>query len=117
MKTFLLTSVSVLAVLLGLAEAVPEIEGRGDWGTDANGLSCRFTPDNSEYAIGEIVYVLVEITNSTDKPIALGLEPLIEIKHSNGSSLIDKKSLFRRRGHPPACLCVSARRQAGTGLK
>jgi len=30
---------------------------------------------------------------------------------------IDKKSLFRRHGHPPACLCVSARRQAGTGLK
>ena len=29
---------------------------------------------------------------------------------------IDKKSLFRRHGHPPACLCVSARRQARTGL-
>lgn len=87
MKPFLFTSVSVLAVLLGLVEAVPEIEGRGDWGTEANGLSCRLTPDKNEYAIGETVYVLVEITNNTEKPIALGLEPLIEIKHSKGSSL------------------------------
>jgi hypothetical protein len=43
-----------------------------------------------------------------------------EVKTLNVASsdtAIDKKSLFRRHGHPPACLCVSARRQAGTGLK
>jgi hypothetical protein len=87
MKTLLLISMSVFTAFLALAEVVPEIEGRGDWGTAANGLTCRLTPDKAEYAIGETIYVLVEITNNTDKPIALGLEPLIEIKHNKGSSL------------------------------
>ena len=64
-----------------------KIESRAEPGTAANGLTCRLTPDKTEYAIGETVHVLVEITNNTDKPVALGLEPLIEIKHASGSSL------------------------------
>ena len=64
-----------------------QIENRADRGTAANGLTCRLTPDKTEYAIGETVHVLVEITNNTDKPVALGLEPLVEIKHASGHSL------------------------------
>ena len=76
-----------VVVLLGAGDTVPNIQGRGDWGPEASGLSCRLTTDKTEYIIGEEVSVLIEVMNNTEEPVALGLEPLIEIKHKNGTTL------------------------------
>ena len=65
-------------------EATP-FEGRaGFWGQETMGLRCRVTTDKTGYAIGDPVRVLVEVRNTTDKPIALGLEPLIEVDKEGG---------------------------------
>ena len=50
----------------------PEIEGGGEWGEETMGLVGRITTSKAEYTIGEDVYILVEVKNNLDKPIALG---------------------------------------------
>ena len=78
MRLFSLFLLLVQAALAESPDAPPEIMGRGDWGEETMGLACRVTTDRTEYAIGEEAHVLVEVENRTDKPIALGLEPLVE---------------------------------------
>jgi hypothetical protein len=72
---------SSLLVPLANADRVfpPKIVGRGEWGPTRLGLSCRVTTDRADYEIGDPVHVFVEVRNLTDRPIALGLEPLLQV--------------------------------------
>jgi hypothetical protein len=79
MKTFSPLFLGVLLVSLARAEQLSTFQGYGDWSRSTQGVCCRATPDKTEYALGEPVRVLIEVRNETDSPIALGLEPLIEV--------------------------------------
>jgi hypothetical protein len=83
MKTCLLLLVLIVLVPIHAGDAPPNIEGRGEWGPETLGLRCRVTTDKSAYKIGESVRVLVEVQNMTDKSVALGLEPLLQIGKKN----------------------------------
>ncbi|MDF7801969.1 hypothetical protein P4C99_21010 [Pontiellaceae bacterium B1224] len=87
MRSLILSIVTLIGTSLSHAEDKVAIEGYGDWGVEVSGVSCRLTPNKTDYVVGETVYVLVEVKNNTDKPVALGLEPLIAIKNRNDSSL------------------------------
>lgn len=89
-----------LAVSSSLGDDVPEIKGRGEWGRETLGLTCRITTDRTEYTIGEKVYILVEIKNNTDKPIALGLEPLIDTGKGNLSRQPAEIHMTANQGDP-----------------
>jgi hypothetical protein len=79
MKTSLPFLIGILLVSMVHAEQLPTFLGRGDWGRPTLGVRCRATLDKTEYELGEPVRVLIEVRNETDKPVALGLEPLIEV--------------------------------------
>ena len=71
----------------------------------------------SPLATPEIAFLEPSITAVTDEALYVvdrGNERIVRVTFEYGA--IDKKSLFRQRWDPPACLCVSAHRQAGTGL-
>ncbi len=104
----------VAPVPIAAAVEIPKIEGRGDWGPETLGLVCRFTTDRTEYTIGDKVYILVEVKNNTDKPVALGMEPLI---------VVGKGALYRQparididvaQGDPGFFLTTGARFPKGT---
>ena len=79
MKTFLPLFLGVFLLSLARADEPSTFKGHGDWSQSIQGVSCRVTPDKTEYTLGEPVRVLVEVRNEIDMPIALGLEPLIEV--------------------------------------
>ncbi|MBT7165573.1 MAG: hypothetical protein HN904_22540, partial [Victivallales bacterium] len=79
MKRISLLLIALAATVLA-ADGRPEIKGKGDWGQEVLGISCRITPEKTEYTIGETVSVLVEIKNNSAHPVALGLEPLFEVE-------------------------------------
>ena len=70
------------------AQDQPVISGKGDWGDEVAGLACRITTDREQYTIGDKVYILVEVSNRTNRPIMLGIEPLIDV----GNGLLIRQS-------------------------
>jgi len=83
MRLLFLSALFVLSVSIAAQVDIPEIVGRGHWGPETLGLVCRITTDRTEYTIGDKVYILIEVKNNTDKPVALGMEPLIEVRGGN----------------------------------
>ncbi len=79
MRKISLVLVFALAVSLAMAGDKPKVVGHGNWGKEIQGIACRITTDKTDYNIGDKVFTLVEIKNMTDGPIALGLEPLLEV--------------------------------------
>jgi hypothetical protein len=75
----------------------PRIEGRGAWGSATLGLRCRITTDRAEYEIGDAVRLLVEVWNVTDHPVALGLEPLIDVGQGRLSRQPAEVHLYARQ--------------------
>lgn len=63
---------------------LPDFNGRGEWGPQVEGLSCRITPEKTEYEIGDAVRLLVEVRNTNDSPLSLGMGPTstIHIGHA-----------------------------------
>jgi hypothetical protein len=83
MKAMTYTTILFLTVYSVSAKGSPTITGKGDWGTESAGLVCRITTDKDQYVIGDQVHILVEVSNRTDSAIALGLEPLIDMRNGD----------------------------------
>ena len=80
MKAMAYTMILLLMGYSVSAEDPPAITGKGNWGTEVAGLVCRITTDRDQYVIGDKVHILIEVSNRTDRAIALGLEPLIDMR-------------------------------------
>ncbi len=117
MKPLTFALAFILATSSGLGGEVPKIEGHGEWGPENHGLTCRITTDRNEYAIGEKVYILVEVKNNTDKPIALGLEPLIDTGKGNLSRQPAEIHMTANQGDPGFFSTTAAAFPKGTRLE
>ncbi len=113
--TFLLAF--VLATSSSFAGDPLKIEGHGEWGPKTHGLTCRITTDRTEYTIGERIYILVEIKNNTDKPIALGLEPLIDTGKGDLSRQPAEIHITANQGDPGFFSTTAAAFPKGTRLE
>jgi len=66
--------------------------GRGEWGPEAEGLSCRVKTDKTEYEIVDEVRLLVEVRNTSDTPLSLGIGPLSTIHAGDNKPFSTKQS-------------------------